>query len=434
MGLLFKRKVLVNEPSIKQLEATKSHYILESLKESVAFIEFTPKGNVVTANTQFLSAVGYTLNEIEGKHHSLFCDAKYVQSIDYTHFWKRLASGEHIKKRFLRFAKNKKPIWLEASYSPVKDENGTVISIIKIASDVTAFVEEANIQNGILEALERSTAIISFELDGTIIDANENFLATTGYKLRDIKGKHHRVFCSPEFADSSGYRDFWKQLNRGEYVQGLFERRDAKGNVLWLEASYNPIMNKNGKLIRIIKFASDVNERITNIKNASEAVHSTATETEQVSEEGKDVLAKSISIMEEITNTVETVAKNVSNINQQSDKINNIVNTISAIADQTNLLALNAAIEAARAGNQGLGFAVVADEVRQLAARTSTSTSEIAEVVKTNLALSVMLSKNIVETQGKAQQGSDLISQVDGIFIEINRGMADVGLAVDRLQ
>ena len=219
------------------------------------------------------------------------------------------------------------------------------------------------------------------------------------------------MFCPPELADSSGYREFWKQLNRGEYIQGLFERRDAKGKVLWLEASYNPIVDKNGNLLRIIKFASDVNERISNIKNASEAVHSTATETEQVSQEGKEVLAKSVSIMEEITNTVEVVANDIANINKQSDKISNIVNTISAIADQTNLLALNAAIEAARAGAQGRGFAVVADEVRQLAARTSASTSEISDVVKTNLALSIMLSKNIVETQGKAQLGSELVSK-----------------------
>ena len=175
MGLLFKRKVLEKQPSLKQLEATKSHYILESIKESVAFIEFTPKGKIITANTQFLSAVGYTLDEIKAEHHSIFCDAKYVQSSDYANFWKRLASGEHIKARFLRFTKNKKPLWLEASYSPVKDDNGVVISIVKIASDVTDFVEKSNIQNGILEALERSTAIISFELDGTIIEANDNF-------------------------------------------------------------------------------------------------------------------------------------------------------------------------------------------------------------------------------------------------------------------
>ena len=222
-------------------------------------------------------------------------------------------------------------------------------------------------------------------------------------------------------------------MNNGEFVQGLFERKDAQGNILWLEASYNPIFDDDGNLIRVVKFATDVTERVGNIKNASEAVHSTVTETEQISEQGKDVLSKSVLIMNEITTTVEVVARDISAINDQSDKITNIVSTIASIADQTNLLALNAAIEAARAGDQGRGFAVVADEVRQLAARTSTSTAEISGVVQNNAALSTALSKNITETQQKAQSGAELITQVDGIFIEINQGMTGVAAAVDRL-
>lgn len=186
-------------------------------------------------------------------------------------------------------------------------------------------------------------------------------------------------------------------------------------------------------MLRVVKFASDVTERVVKINNASEAVHSTVVETEQVSEQGKEVLAKSVTIMNEITENVEVVAKDIMAISDQSDKISNIVSTISAIADQTNLLALNAAIEAARAGEQGRGFAVVADEVRQLASRTSISTSEISEVVKNNTILSTSLSKNIIETQQKSHSGVELISQVDGIFVEINQGMVGVSAAVDNL-
>lgn len=434
MGLSFFKAPVIAEPTAKELQTQKSHHILESLKDSVAFIEFTPDGTIVDANDNFLNAVGYSISEIKGKHHRIFCEPSYTKTNEYLSFWKNLAAGRSLTDRFLRFGKSGTPIWLEASYNAVRDESGSIQSVVKIASEITEFVEKSNIQEGILAALDRSSAIISFELDGTIIEANDNFLAATGYSLDTIKGQHHRMFCPDNITNSRDYTDFWNQLNRGTYVQGLFERKDSNGNVLWLEASYNPIKDANDNLVRIIKFATDVTERVTNIKNASNAVHSTVDATEQVSAEGKEVLDHSVGIMDDVTKNVEVVANDINAINEQSDKISNIVSTISSIADQTNLLALNAAIEAARAGEQGRGFAVVADEVRQLAARTSASTAEISEVVKNNAALSAVLSKNILETQEKAQEGKGFVSEVNTIFGKINQGMTGVIAAVDRLQ
>lgn len=434
MGFFFNRPVIENILSQQQLEANKSQHILDSLKNSLAFIEFTLDGTIINANSNFLNAVGYDLDEIKGKHHSIFCDKAYTRSNDYSLFWQKLALGHSLSDRFLRFTKNGTPLWLEASYNAVKNDEGKISSIVKVASDITGFVEKSNVQNGVLKALDRSTATVEFELDGKIIEANKNFLMATGYNLSDIQGQNHKIFCSAEISSSNEYKQFWSKLNNGEFVQGLFERRDANGNILWLEASYNPIADEDGKIIRVVKFATNVTERITSIKNASEALHSTVTETEQISEQGKEVLSKTVTIMDEITGNVEIVARDISAISDQSHKISNIVSTISAIAEQTNLLALNAAIEAARAGDQGRGFAVVADEVRQLAGRTSTSTAEISKVVKNNAALSTALSKNIIATQQKAQSGTEFISQVDSIFIEINQGMSGVVTAVDQLQ
>jgi len=226
MGLIFNRKVVDIAPTQEQLTANKSQRILDSLKNSVAFIEFTPQGTIIDANLKFLNTVDYTLDEIKGKHHRIFCDESYTKSSNYEDFWQQLAAGESVSDQFLRFTKQGTPIWLEASYNAVKDVNGHIESVVKIASDITEFVIESNIEKGILSALDRSTAIISFELDGTIIEANENFLAATGYSLSDIAGNHHKMFCPSELVASREYSTFWTQLNHGEFVQGLFERKD----------------------------------------------------------------------------------------------------------------------------------------------------------------------------------------------------------------
>lgn len=407
--------------------------VITSLQRVFAFIEFTPTGEVINANELFLSTLGYELSEVVDQHHRMFCLPQEVSSKEYREFWDKLARGESNSDRFERIKKDGSSVWIEASYTPVIDEQGQVTSIVKLATDITELQKAEIKKAGLLEAIERSMAGISFDVNGHILEVTEAFLNVVGYQEQDIVGKHHQIFCPKSISSTPEYKQFWKDLKEGKIQRGLYERIDSRGNTLWLEGAYNPIFNSDGSVDRVVKFVSDVTQQTQKIRDTIESVQSTATETEQVSGEATKTLQQSVVTMDDITNDIDVVFTDIKELNNESEKINAIVSTISSIAEQTNLLALNAAIEAARAGEQGRGFAVVADEVRTLAARTSNSTSEIANVVKSNTELTIRLGENIEAAQEKSQKGVQLISHVDGIFKEINQGMSGIVEVVKRL-
>jgi methyl-accepting chemotaxis protein len=248
------------------------------------------------------------------------------------------------------------------------------------------------------------------------------------YSLAELKGKHHRMFCEPSLVGSAEYSDFWRRLNAGEFFSGQFKRLGKNGKVVWLEASYNPVYDAEGKLCKIVKFASDISERVEKFeedsRGASRAYHISA-ETERVAEQGAQVIHQTAKEMREIADNIGASARLVGQLGARSEEITAIVNTIRGIADQTNLLALNAAIEAARAGDQGRGFAVVADEVRQLAGRTSRSTSEIAEMIGMILSETrdAVASMNI--THEGALRGVTLADQAGSVIVQIRNGTTD---------
>ena len=271
-----KQALQQKEAQIRSLSAE-----LKAVHDNLAMIEFTADGHILEANAAFLSVVGYSLDEVKGQHHRMFCEPGYAASNEYQQFWQQLGSGQVQSRTFERVAKNGDKVWLEATYFPVVVD-GQVVKVIKIASDVTAKTDLALEQEAIIKALDKSQAIIEFTPDGSILNANQNFLSTVGYELKDIQGQHHRMFCDEDF-----YRDnpsFWNDLGPGYFKSGTFERRNSHQQPVWLEASYNPVFNSKGKVVKVIKFATDTTEvhrRQDAIKQASEDAYRAFDDAEQ---------------------------------------------------------------------------------------------------------------------------------------------------------
>ena len=228
---------------------------------SQAVIEFTLDGTILTANANFLGAVGYPLEEVQGKHHRMFVDPALAQSAEYAEFWRALGAGQFQSGEYRRFGKGGKEIWLQASYNPILDKAGKPIKVIKFASDITEQKNRAADMAGQVAAISRAQAVIEFKLDGTILTANENFLTTLGYRLEEVQGRHHRMFVEPSYGASAEYEQFWARLRGGEFISSEFKRFGKGGKEVWIMASYNPVFDASGKPMKVVKFASDITER-----------------------------------------------------------------------------------------------------------------------------------------------------------------------------
>jgi methyl-accepting chemotaxis protein len=409
-----------------EIERQNMRGLFDAIDNAYAYIEFDTSGNVLTFNKNFTSTMGWTKEEAAGKHHRTFVPQAFANSPEYSQFWTDLKAGKSHNDIFKRITKDGREVWLQAVYAPVKDEMGRVQKVVKIATDVTQDKNIAADNAGKIAAINRSQAVIEFNLDGTVIQANDNFLKTLGYDIAEIKGKHHRMFCEPDFAGSAAYRNLWEKLNRGELDQGEYKRLGKGGKEIWINASYNPIFDANGKPYKVVKYATD----ITNVKNmihsveetsrvlssASQELTATATEMSNTAATTSKESVIAASAAEEVSAGVQTVATNIeemvasikeisrstaessemakttmqraqdtnrtiTQLGVSSQEIGDVIKVISSIAQQTNLLALNATIEAARAGDAGRGFAVVANEVKELAKQTAKATHEITNKI-----------------------------------------------------
>ncbi len=423
------KQLLDTENKLSELQ-----WQLDSINRNVAEIRFRPDGSVIYASNIFLEMLGYKLEEIAGQHHRIFCEKNYASTADYSRFWQKLADGHPQSGLFRRLRKDGNLVLIEATYIPVQNQDGKVIEIIKIGSDVTQRENELLSLRAVHAAISRSMAEIEFTPNGDILHANENFLRAMGYRLSDIKGRHHRMFCFDNFYQEN--TNFWQSLKGGTFFSGQFERKTASGETIYLEATYNPVVDEVGQVVKVLKFATDVSSqkhKADEIRQAAELSFTTAEETSQISVRGMESLASSIELSQSTLNLINGAVILITQLNAQAKDIEKIVTTIQGVAEQTNLLALNAAIEAARAGETGRGFAVVADEVRQLAARTSSATVEIQNVVTANGKLTQQLNIDMNSIARSAEENNDQIATVTTIMREISDGADHVARTVSTL-
>lgn len=386
-------------------------------------------------NEKFCAAVGYDYAELVGKPMGGFVPS-YVATLPcFINLKAAVAAGTAVTDDYRFIHKNGSLIWLHATWSPIKDETGAVHHMKFLATDVTASFTKARENEALVNALLRSTAVVEFALDGRVVAANDAFLQVMGYKLEQIKNKHHSLFCDPKYAASPEYAAFWQTLNAGKFVSDRFMRLDSRGREVWLEATYNPVHDTQGKLYKVVKFATVVTDQVrreAEINVAAGTAYEISRQTDISAQRGAVVINDTVHTMTMIADQMLSASGGMEALGRQSLLISTIVQTIGGIAQQTNLLALNAAIEAARAGEQGRGFAVVADEVRQLAGRTSSATEEIVAVVQQNQKLVDDAVRDMGNSRTQAEHGLSLANQAGSVILEIQDGARQVVGAVER--
>ncbi|MCF5139476.1 PAS domain S-box protein [Pseudomonas sp. PA-6-1D] len=424
---------LKQELSALREELSSLQQVKESLESEMLCLTLDADGRVEWANANFLQELIYQASNIVGRLIDELVPPHVRQDEFQLRFKNALVRGEHFAGTVRLMRGNGKEAWLRSIVQPVRNSEGRIKHFSIYSSDLTRTIEASREHENLITALVRSTAVIEFDLDGHVLTANDRFLGGMGYSLAQIQGKHHRMFCEPQEYNSAQYQQFWKRLNAGEFVAARFKRVDSHGRMVWLEATYNPVLDANDRLYKVVKFATVITDQVNQEQAVAEAAniaYSTSLQTDNSAQRGTTVVTQAVDVMRDLAKHMQQAGDGIEALNAQSQVIGTIVKTISGIAEQTNLLALNAAIEAARAGEQGRGFAVVADEVRQLASRTSKATEEIVGVVRQNQDMARDAVTLMNDGRLQAEQGLALAAEAGTVIVEIQDGAQKVVSAV----
>lgn len=399
---------------------------MSALNRAMAVISFKLDGTILDANENFLKTMGYTLDQVRGRHHSMFVPKDEAGSAEYRAFWERLRQGEYDARQFLRVAADGSELWIQASYNPVLDSSGKPVKVIKFATVITDQKNREADMAGQVAAIRKAMAVIEFSLDGHILDANENFLAVTGYRLDEIKGKHHAMFCDADYRSSAQYRVFWEKLGRGEYDSGQYQRFGKGGREVWIQASYNPIMDAKGQPTKVVKYATDITEQ-----KAARQLAKAVGEAQAVIGRAKD---KDLTSRIDMAGKEGEVAVLCDGINELIDTMVEVIGAVGAISGKVGAAADKMASEsvelAERAEAQASSLQETAATTEELAASIKTSAGNsrqaaaLGDEAKTVASRGGAIVSDAVAAMGRIEQAStsiaDIISMIDEISFQTN--------------
>lgn len=405
-----------------EIERHNMRGLFAAISENYAYVEFDPAGNVTTANQIFLDLMGYQVSEIAGKHHRLFVDPMQSNKPDYSQFWSDLAAGKSFSDVYKRITKTGREIWIQAVYSPVKDEIGRVVKVVKLAIDITATRMAAADYEGQIAAIDKAQAVIEFSLDGKVLRANDNFLNTMGYTATEVANAHHSLFVDPAYRQNPEYRMFWDKLARGEYDAGQYKRFAKGGREIWIQASYNPIHGLDGKPFKVVKYATDITEQV----KASQAMQQAVAQTQEVVGAAKE---------NDLRHRIPMEGKN-GDIAQLCDGVNGLLDTMSAVVAEvaTSAQTLSTAAREIATGNTDLSQRT--EEQAASLEETAASMEELTNTVRQNAESAQQANKLASSASDVATKGGSVVAEVvetmNGIT-QASRKIADIIGVIDEI-